>query len=87
MDEQDTGVPVAERLADPIDAAADYAERFLADALARQAEALKRDAEEWKPEGVCHNCGESLAAGSYCDDDCRQDHEYRLRVRKASGAA
>lgn len=31
--------------------------------------------------GYCHNCGEELPAGRWCDADCRDDWEYRNRTR------
>ena len=27
--------------------------------------------------GKCHNCGEPVPTGLYCDQDCREDFEYR----------
>ncbi|EJA5029792.1 hypothetical protein MVS05_004270 [Salmonella enterica] len=29
--------------------------------------------------GYCHNCGESITAGLFCDADCRDDYEKRER--------
>lgn len=38
--------------------------------------------------GVCSNCGDPcLPAAVYCDDDCRGDHELRLRTLRRRGAA
>jgi hypothetical protein len=32
-------------------------------------------------QGVCTNCGEPcLPLAVYCDDECRADHEHRVRV-------
>jgi len=33
--------------------------------------------------GTCYNCDEPVRAGAcYCDADCREDHEKRLRAGK-----
>lgn len=38
--------------------------------------------------GVCTNCGEAcLPLAVYCDDDCRSDHEQRVRTQQRQGAA
>ncbi len=38
--------------------------------------------------GVCTNCGAPcLPLAVYCDDECRADHEHRLRVQRRQGAA
>lgn len=34
-----------------------------------------------KPNGVCHNCGESICDGTlFCDTDCRDDWERTQRA-------
>lgn len=32
--------------------------------------------------GKCHNCAEHLDEGCFCDADCRNDYERRLRAQK-----
>lgn len=32
------------------------------------------------PTGFCFNCDEPLKRGVYCDSDCRDDHELRVRL-------
>ncbi|EBV5493267.1 TPA: hypothetical protein ACF67X_004321 [Salmonella enterica] len=31
--------------------------------------------------GYCHNCGERISTGLFCDADCRDDYEKRERFR------
>ena len=31
--------------------------------------------------GECHNCGESIRVGKFCDSDCRDDFERRERIK------
>lgn len=58
-------------MADPIDRAQDHIERETPYILAaRKPVTIRAD-------GRCHNCGEPVAVGLYCDSDCREDHEYR----------
>lgn len=68
-----------ERLADPEDQAQRVADMFREAALAdqlRRAELAPRG----KP-GVCSNCAQAcLPTAIYCDEDCRDDHEARLRA-------
>lgn len=35
--------------------------------------------------GSCHNCCKPLKEGSFCDADCRDDHERRFRARMVNG--
>lgn len=59
---------------------------FLADALTRQARAAA--AGDGSRPGCCANCGEPcLPLAKYCDDECRADHERRLRVLARQGRA
>lgn len=39
------------------------------------------------PAGVCLNCGnrEIPSEARYCDADCREDHDKRLKARQRSG--
>lgn len=38
---------------------------------------------KWPAKGECYNCEEPLPAGaSFCDADCREDHEGRERERR-----
>ncbi|HEJ7885187.1 hypothetical protein ACEV60_21845 [Enterobacter ludwigii] len=32
--------------------------------------------------GMCHNCLESLEEAHFCDADCRDDYEKRLRFQR-----
>lgn len=32
--------------------------------------------------GMCHNCLESLEEAHFCDADCRDDYEKRLRFKR-----
>ncbi len=32
--------------------------------------------------GMCHNCLEPLAEAHFCDADCRDDYEKRLRFQR-----
>ena len=48
-------------------------------------QSLRAQTERSTP-GVCSNCGaECLPLAVYCDDDCRSDHEHRLRVLRRAG--
>ena len=59
---------------------------FLADALSRQARAAA--AGDGSRPGRCANCGAAcLPLAKYCDEDCRADHERRLRVLYRQGRA
>lgn len=68
-----------ERLADPEDQAQRVADRFRESALAHQQQMAEK-APRGKP-GVCSNCAQvCLPTAIYCDEDCRDDHERRLRL-------
>ena len=74
----DAGIDRAERLNED-DQAARAAQRFLDGSLARQQRAAAAGS---YPPGTCRNCGVMcVALAVYCDDDCRSDHERRLRAR------
>lgn len=60
-------------MADDVDLAGDI-ERTRLDALMRN-----RDRRSLPETGSCHNCGEILACGLFCDADCRDDYEKRER--------
>ena len=36
--------------------------------------------------GVCQNCLNPVSVGSYCDQDCREDHEKDLKAQQRNGA-
>lgn len=56
-------------------------EEFLQVALRDQA---RRAARQRGTPGTCGNCGEAcLPLAVYCDEDCRDDHEARLRMERA----
>lgn len=79
-------------LVDPVDptehlSADDMATRqealFLADALARQQQAARAPREP----GRCLNCRQPcLPRAVYCDEECRADHEHRVRTLRRQGA-
>lgn len=56
---------------DILDRAQDHIERE-APILLAQRKPVKHTAN-----GKCHNCGEPVATGLYCDDECRSDFEKR----------
>lgn len=62
-------------MADPIDRAQDHIERETPYILAARKPVLIH------PNGKCHNCGEKTptALALYCDQDCRDDYEYRAQ--------
>lgn len=75
----------AERLSAD-DMAARVADQFVAGSLALH----RRDAQRCAAtRGVCANCGaRCLPSAVYCDEDCRADHEDRVRrLRRVGGAA
>ncbi|HWH75055.1 MAG TPA: hypothetical protein VNV16_12410 [Methylibium sp.] len=76
----------AERLSSVDDQATRTEGEFLADALeAKRRRALA--AAGTRP-GVCANCGEvCLLTAVYCDEDCRDDHERRVRRRALLGGS
>ncbi|ECM8010493.1 DUF2116 family Zn-ribbon domain-containing protein [Salmonella enterica subsp. enterica serovar Newport] len=32
--------------------------------------------------GHCHNCGERISAGLFCDGDCREDYDKRAQFNR-----
>lgn len=62
-------------MADEADMAQDIEQARLAAIMS------KRERHAWPEVGYCHNCGESLPAGLFCDADCRDDYEKRERFR------
>lgn len=36
--------------------------------------------------GFCHNCGELIKGGIFCDTDCQDDHAKRQRILEAQRA-
>lgn len=75
--------PEPERLSADDQATARDAE-FLADALLAQRLAAARAGQH--PRGLCANCGSSCAPRAvYCDDECRADHEVRVRAEARTG--
>ena len=62
--------------ADILDEAAEREQQLIEVALANRP----------KPEvefiGKCHWCEESIAKGSYCNADCRHDHEVYIRAQQ-----
>lgn len=35
--------------------------------------------------GECYNCAEPIECGCFCDVDCRDDFEQRLKTKRISG--
>lgn len=59
---------------------------FLAAALQTQRAAAAVAAAAAGTTGRCANCGERcLPQARYCDDECRADHEHRVRVLARQG--
>lgn len=57
---------------------------FLARALAAQAQAARVPG---AVAGTCSNCGaRCLPRAVYCDEECQQDHEWRLGCERRTGA-
>jgi hypothetical protein len=73
----------AERHADPIDKATAVAEESLRLAI----EAAKADVPAPLPAtGKCYYCSEPIEAGRrFCDEFCREDHDYMMARRKVNG--
>lgn len=68
------------------DLATAHAAELAADALVAQRLAAARQGQA--PKGRCANCGEVCAPlAVYCDEDCRGDHERRVRARARQGLA
>lgn len=61
---------------DIIDRAQDHIEREAPHILANAKRPVGHRAN-----GRCHNCGEPVPVGLYCDDDCRADFEHRQRCK------
>lgn len=60
-------------------------EQHLQAALLRQRQAAQ--AMPGSQPGVCSNCGQAcLPTAVYCDEDCREDHQYRLAVQSKQRA-
>jgi hypothetical protein len=73
-----------ERLSED-DQATQRESEFLSFALLNQQLAAAR--EPAAVQGVCTNCGEHcLPLAVYCDADCRQEHNRRLRIARQRGA-
>lgn len=71
----------AERLADDTDRAARVSDQLASDALASHRARVARAAAEQRA-GTCTNCGERcLPMAVFCDVDCREDYERRVRMR------
>ena len=72
-------------VADFADIGSDYTERWLEGVLdeRRHQQSIAASYES----GRCRNCAERLDDGrAYCDEDCRNDHQDRLKMSKYTGA-
>lgn len=38
-----------------------------------------------QPVGFCYNCGAELEQGLFCDKDCRDDYEARIKLQGING--
>lgn len=70
---------------DPVDRASHEGQLELERALA--AAKAKQAAERPLPyKGTCYNCDEPLDRGErFCDEDCRDDYDWRTKRRSANG--
>lgn len=57
---------------DIVDQASEVVELLTIEALARRLPELPHN-------GHCYNCDDRLPTGTFCDSDCRRDHELRTR--------
>ena len=62
---------------DEIDRAQEAEEWYRSQALDEQAAHLTM-----MPVGFCYNCDEVLFVGCFCDPDCREDYELRIKQQK-----
>lgn len=71
-----------QQYADELDLASEPEQRRIEAAI----EAARNSRESGLPAtGVCHNCHEPVEAGiRFCDQFCRDDHDYRMQRRKAN---
>ena len=52
--------------------------------IAEARRALKK--QEFKATGTCHNCLDTVGPGAkYCNRECADDHEHRLRAERRRG--
>ena len=52
-----------------------------ADSASEYEECMRVRKPEPKPCGYCHNCGEHIKFGSFCDGYCAEDWEKRQRQK------
>lgn len=71
------------RNADLVDEAADVAAENLERAISR---VLNSSPPPLPSKGACYYCDEPLGAGlRFCDEFCREDHDYMVTRRKVNG--
>lgn len=56
------------------------AEREQLDTARAIAAARRPVADQPRPCGTCHNCGDVIEAAAFCDADCRDDWQARQRA-------
>lgn len=72
-------------MADEVDVANDQIEAALEAALA---EAQHQTGKGLPFTGACYNCREDVVfPRRFCDDECRDDYQHRLKMRKIAGVA
>lgn len=74
-------VPMTERCADTIDAAAEVTQ-LVTDIGIQSARAALNAKPKYPFKGRCYNCDEPLTEGPFCDSDCRDDLERITENRK-----
>jgi hypothetical protein len=67
-------------MADDFDRAQEREAKYREDALKAQAESAKHS--KLMPCHVCHNCDAIIGDGLFCDRDCRDDYDHRLKIKQ-----
>lgn len=66
---------------DVLDVASDNSEAWTASAV----DNVLGSARHLKPKGICHNCADPIETGMrFCDEDCRDDYEWRQQREEAN---
>lgn len=67
-------------MADEIDMGCEHEAKYRAAALEAQHEKAEKD--KLLECGTCYNCGAKIAHGLFCDRDCRDDYDHRLKIKQ-----
>lgn len=70
-----------ERASDPLDYASEITQR---ETEARIAAVRDSQEQNLRNKGACYNCDEPIEE-LFCDEDCRDDYEWREERRRANG--